>query len=1163
LAALALVVAPWSVLAAGVVALPALDHVGLRIDDQASTPGTPLRYGLVQQVHGGGLVNGVASLGTLSELPDGRVRWDLELRSEGAFSLEPGFSRFRLPAGAVMVLRSGDGGSKRGPYTDADNPSDGGPLRLPFVQGDRVVITLDVARERLPFVQLALDNVTAAYRDIFNPWSVEKSGSCNVDTICVQPATGDWTTAPWAAPVKDRWSGFRADAQISSVAMYTYITSSGSGSACTGQAIRQVGDPGTWAFLTAHHCLSTEAEARSMTLYWKYETSACRIPGSSDSGSPISRSGNSIAQAGGAVLLASYAPSDVTLVRLRQSPPSSASVIRTGWFRGSSAPEATFGIHHPASHEKRISFDNDPSTVGRFSNLGRGSGRTHWIVEDWDLGTTEQGSSGSGLWDRDGLLIGQLHGGAAACGNDSYDAYGRLFNSWNGGGAPWARVRDHLDPAGSNAQLLGDITMCEAPSVSLSSTAFSSIPRAGDVLTFNVAVSGGSGAPYTIDWNIDPGTGIDRSGSGTSLSVRYPSAISTQIGVTVRDSAGCAASASRALDVVAPDIAFTSAGSAAQICGNGNAIVNPGERWRIPVTLRNNGGAALGAGARALFAQGDASGAALPLGPDSFGHRGTTTAQGGCGYTWIDIVSGANAVPALTLSDSDDGRAVVSLQGGGFSLYGQQVSQMVMSTNGYLALNTADDGGDWFASCSSYDGVGPRLQVLHDDHVVGTGGGLRYRYFASCPRAPEVGATSQACHVFTWTGLRPFGATGNAEFQAVLYPATRQASYQYRTADANNAGQAVIGIGNADFSDFLQVSCSQTNAVTPGSAVCLFSPGSIPGSQNTPIRIETPTLTLPTLAVGASTTVNVDVAVPSNATCGAQFAVDYIASADATSFSKRSQTVFTGTVGGDSCAVVDSCPAQIPARTERQGLYYNTRRGGNGVSALLYGAAGGPRLLGGAWFTGDANRRPTWYLLQGPYQDNLGQADILRFTNSAAPGGFQVGPPSVVGKAWVSFTSNDRVMMAWELNNGRAGAELMETLPVAPVNRSQAYYNPSQSGWGQVVDTASLPGGGFQEFTVNYIYDAQGQPVWTLGALANPPDTATTFGQSAWRVHCPACPQLTDWGAAPFTLNAGNVIRSWGAPGSGTVSTSILMPAPLSGSWNRTNLPVQALGPIQ
>ena len=43
-------------------------------------------------------------------------------------------------------------------------------------------------------------------------------------------------------------------------------------------------------------------------------------------------------------------------------------------------------------------------------------------------------------------MIGQLHGGYAACGNDSEDWYGRFYTSWTAGSSPSSRLSDHLDP---------------------------------------------------------------------------------------------------------------------------------------------------------------------------------------------------------------------------------------------------------------------------------------------------------------------------------------------------------------------------------------------------------------------------------------------------------------------------------------------------------------------------------------------------------------------------------------------------------------------------------------------------------------------------------------------------------------------------------------------
>ena len=39
--------------------------------------------------------------------------------------------------------------------------------------------------------------------------------------------------------------------------------------------------------------------------------------------------------------------------------------------------------------------------------------------------------------------------------------------------------------------------------------------------------------------------------------------------------------------------------------------------------------------------------------------------------------------------------------------------------------------------------------------------------------------------------------------------------------------------------------------------------------------------------------------------------------------------------------------------------------------------------------------------------------------------------------------------------------------------------------------------------------------------------------------------------------------RSWVAPNSGTLSTSFLLPAPMGGTWNRNEIPISILTPVQ
>ena len=102
------------------------------------------------------------------------------------------------------------------------------------------------------------------------------------------------------------------------------------------------------------------------------------------------------------------------------------------------------GDQHPSGDVKAISFDNDPVSP---VNIGNG-GNTHWQVGNWEDGTTEPGSSGAPLFDAEGRIVGQLHGGTASCEQKTWDEFGKFSHSWTGGDTPDSRLLDWLDPAG-------------------------------------------------------------------------------------------------------------------------------------------------------------------------------------------------------------------------------------------------------------------------------------------------------------------------------------------------------------------------------------------------------------------------------------------------------------------------------------------------------------------------------------------------------------------------------------------------------------------------------------------------------------------------------------------------------------------------------------------
>ena len=81
-----------------------------------------------------------------------------------------------------------------------------------------------------------------------------------------------------------------------------------------------------------------------------------------------------------------------------------------------------------------------------------------WRINDWQMGVTEGGSSGSPLFNENGHLIGQLWRGSAACSgtndNGGYDEYGRFDVSWDAGTTVATRLREWLDPSNTGEVII-------------------------------------------------------------------------------------------------------------------------------------------------------------------------------------------------------------------------------------------------------------------------------------------------------------------------------------------------------------------------------------------------------------------------------------------------------------------------------------------------------------------------------------------------------------------------------------------------------------------------------------------------------------------------------------------------------------------------------------
>lgn len=355
-----------------------------------------------------------ASHGSWVQASENTMVWRLRVACDNAVSLNFGFDRYHLPEATRLFIYDTRPGRAIRPFTEDDNAAHG-ELWTPPTVGNDVILELTVPVKAMDRLDLHLGVINAGYRG-FEEFFNDRSGSCNVDVVC---------------PEGDGWR-----AEIASVA----VISTGGSTFCTGFMVNNTANDETPYFMTANHCGINSGNAASLVVFWNYETSTC-------GGTP---DGVLSDFQTGAFYRASKSSSDFTLVELDSLPQPEWMVAYAGFDATGADADWACAIHHPSTDEKRISFEWQPTTTTSYLGTSVPGDGTHVRVADWDVGTTEPGSSGSPLFNQDHRVIGQLHGGYAACGNDLSDWYGKFSVSWNGSSSS-NRLRDWLDPLNSGA----------------------------------------------------------------------------------------------------------------------------------------------------------------------------------------------------------------------------------------------------------------------------------------------------------------------------------------------------------------------------------------------------------------------------------------------------------------------------------------------------------------------------------------------------------------------------------------------------------------------------------------------------------------------------------------------------------------------------------------
>lgn len=360
-----------------------------------------------------GVVGAALGAGAWAKMGAERSRWRMVVESRGAYSMSVRLAAVRMPKGTDIYFYDTAGKLIQGPVREAN---DRGDIWSPVVLGDAIVVEAQVpSRLKADFSMVVADGFHG-YRSF---GQASKRGACNIDVAC------------------DEADPFSR--QVRSVVMYTIDNQF----VCTGNLINTADGSLQGLIMTATHCGLQFDSADGPTvdgvvLYYNYQTSAC---GSGEGTLNQTQTGG--------FLLTRDEPSDTSLFGMFTSPPPDYNAHFGGLNARPDAPLSGAVISHPSGDEKSIAFYNGDVYGDRVDIFGGGSSQSvdGWVVQ-YDAGTTEPGSSGAGLLNERGEIVGVLSGGDASCENPlGTDVFGRMDVAWEAGGDFLNAVREIVDPA--------------------------------------------------------------------------------------------------------------------------------------------------------------------------------------------------------------------------------------------------------------------------------------------------------------------------------------------------------------------------------------------------------------------------------------------------------------------------------------------------------------------------------------------------------------------------------------------------------------------------------------------------------------------------------------------------------------------------------------------
>lgn len=408
-------------------------------DAQNEANGKPLR---VAKIITANLT--IENSGEWITLPNGQLIWQLTVQTPKALATLLYYNQFYIPFGAKLFIYNKDKTQILGAYNHLTNPINK-EFATEFVAGDVFTLEYVAAGNEQAKPRISISGIAYGYNHIttYQDNTIKtfgESASCMVNINCDEGNA-------W----KEQKQGVART--ITPIGNYSYY--------CSGTIVNNTDQDFTPYYLSAHHCFYSsdggtyagESGLNQMVFYFNYELPGCQ-------NLSVEPASNTMTGAQMLVDTDINGSSDGALLILNEDIPENYYVYYNGWDYTNVAATNGVTIHHPRGDVKKISTYTTPLVSATWrSDSETGAPDNHWMVRfartTNGYGVTQGGSSGSPLFNQNGLVVGTLTGGTSLCSSPSDpDLYGKFWAHWDQDKNPAKHMKIYLDPLNKNQNTL-------------------------------------------------------------------------------------------------------------------------------------------------------------------------------------------------------------------------------------------------------------------------------------------------------------------------------------------------------------------------------------------------------------------------------------------------------------------------------------------------------------------------------------------------------------------------------------------------------------------------------------------------------------------------------------------------------------------------------------